>query len=113
MAGGIKLVTFPVSDVEASKEILRRLTGEEPYADSPYYVGFRVDDAEIGLVPGGREQGMTGPIPYWDVPDMTAALAELTAAGASVAQEPRDVGGGLLVATVTDGDGNVYGLRQA
>jgi predicted enzyme related to lactoylglutathione lyase len=36
----------------------------------------------------------------------------VTAAGATVKDEPRDVGGGRLVATVTDLDGNVLGLMQ-
>jgi predicted enzyme related to lactoylglutathione lyase len=36
----------------------------------------------------------------------------VTAAGAAVNDAPRDVGGGRLVATVTDADGNVLGLLQ-
>jgi len=39
-------------------------------------------------------------------------LAEVTAAGASVKEPARDVGGGRLVATVSDPDGNVLGLLQ-
>jgi predicted enzyme related to lactoylglutathione lyase len=39
-------------------------------------------------------------------------LAEVSAAGASVKEPVRDVGGGRLVATVTDPDGNVLGLLQ-
>jgi len=36
----------------------------------------------------------------------------VTAAGATVKELPRDVGGGRLVATVSDPDGNVLGLLQ-
>jgi hypothetical protein len=36
----------------------------------------------------------------------------VTAAGATVKEPAHDVGGGRLVATVTDPDGNVLGLRQ-
>jgi len=36
----------------------------------------------------------------------------VTAAGATVKEPARDVGGGRLVATVTDPDGNVLGLLQ-
>ena len=36
----------------------------------------------------------------------------MTAAGATVKEPPRDVGGGRLVATFTDPDGNVLGLVQ-
>ena len=41
-----------------------------------------------------------------------AELAEVTAAGAKVNEPAHDVGGGRLVATVTDPDGNVLGLLQ-
>jgi predicted enzyme related to lactoylglutathione lyase len=52
------------------------------------------------------------PVAYWHVPDIEAKLAEVTAAGATVREPVRDVGGGRLVATVTDPDGNVLGLLQ-
>jgi predicted enzyme related to lactoylglutathione lyase len=55
---------------------------------------------------------MTSPVAYWQVPDIEAKLAEVTAAGAAVKESPRDVGGGRLVATFTDPDGNVLGLVQ-
>jgi predicted enzyme related to lactoylglutathione lyase len=51
-------------------------------------------------------------VAYWHVPDIEAKLAEVTAAGATVKDPVRDVGGGRLVATVTDPDGNVLGLLQ-
>jgi predicted enzyme related to lactoylglutathione lyase len=66
----------------------------------------------IGLVPGGAQQGMSSPVAYRHVPDIEVKLAELTAAGASVKEPRRDVGGGRLVATFTDPDGNVLGLLQ-
>ena len=49
---------------------------------------------------------------YWHVPDLEAKLAEMTAAGAAVREPAHDVGGGRLVANVTDPDGNVLGLLQ-
>ena len=66
----------------------------------------------IGLVPGGGPQGMTSPVAYWHVPDIDAKLAEVTAAGAAVKEPAHDVGGGRLVATFTDPDGNVLKLLQ-
>jgi hypothetical protein len=53
-------------------------------------------------VPGGGPQGMTSPVACWHVPDIEAKLAEVTAAGATVKEPARDVGGGRPVATVTD-----------
>jgi predicted enzyme related to lactoylglutathione lyase len=46
------------------------------------------------------------------VSDIEAKLAEVTAAGGTVQEPARDVGGGRIVATVTDADGNVLGLAQ-
>jgi predicted enzyme related to lactoylglutathione lyase len=109
---GIKTVLHPVSDLAAAKAVYAALLGVPPSADASYYVGFEAAGQHIGLVPGGGRQGMTAPVAYWHVPDIEAKLAEVAAAGATVQEPPRDVGGGRLVATVTDPDGNVLGLLQ-
>ena len=109
---GVKTVLHPVSDLAAAKEVYTALLGVAPETDSPYYVGYEAEGQQIGLVPGGGPQGMTSPVAYWHVPDIEAKLAEVTAAGATVKEPPRDVGGGRLVATFSDHDGNVLGLIQ-
>jgi predicted enzyme related to lactoylglutathione lyase len=109
---GIKTVLHPVSDLAAAKPVYAALLGIQPQADSSYYVGFDAAGQHIGLVPGGGPQGMTSPVAYWHVSDIEAKLAEVTAAGATVKEPPRDVGNGRLVATFTDPDGNVLGLLQ-
>jgi len=109
---GIRTVLHPVSDLEAAKAVYTALLGVAPQADSPYYVGYDTDGQHIGLVPGGGRQGMTTPVAYWHVPDIEAKLAEVTAAGATVHEPAHDVGGGRLVATVSDPDGNMLGLLQ-
>jgi predicted enzyme related to lactoylglutathione lyase len=109
---GIQTVLHPVSDLAKAKEVYAALLGVPPQTDEPYYVGFEAAGQQIGLVPGGGQQGMTSLVAYWHVPDIEAKLAEVTAAGASVKEPAHDVGGGRLVATVTDPDGNVLGLLQ-
>jgi len=109
---GIKTVLHPVTDLAAAKPVYTALLGVEPMADAPYYVGYEAEGQQIGLVPGGAQQGMASPVAYWHVADIEAKLAEVTAAGAKVKESPRDVGGGRLVATFTDPDGNVLGLIQ-
>jgi len=109
---GIKTVLHPVSDLARAKAVYSALLGGTPEADGDYYVGFEAAGQHIGLVPGGGPQGMTSPVAYWHVADIEAKLAEVTAAGASVHEPAHDVGGGRLVATVTDPDGNVLGLLQ-
>ena len=109
---GIKTVLHPVSDLGTAKAVYAALLGVPPQVDESYYVGFEAAGQHIGLVPGGGPQGMTSPVAYWHVADIEAKLAEVTAAGAIVKEPARDVGGGRLVATVTDLDGNVLGLLQ-
>ncbi|GAA1368065.1 VOC family protein [Catellatospora chokoriensis] len=109
---GILTVLHPVSDLAAAKAVYTALLGMLPQTDSPYYVGFEAAGQQIGLVPGGGPQGMTSPVAYWHVADIEAKLAEVTAAGGTVKEPAHDVGGGRLVATFTDLDGNVLGLLQ-
>ena len=106
------LIVYPVRDLEAAKAVYTAMLGAEPYVDSPYYVGYRVGDLEVGLDPNGHRQGRTGPLPYRDVQDIESALKTLLAAGAKEVQPVRDVGGGKLVALIEDADGNVTGLAQ-
>ena len=107
---GVKTILHPVTDVEKAKPVYTALLGVEPIADAPYYVGYEADGQQIGLVPGGG--GMTSPVAYWHVADIEAKLAEVTAAGGALKEFPRDVGGGRLVATFSDPDGNILGLIQ-
>jgi predicted enzyme related to lactoylglutathione lyase len=109
---GIKTVLYPVSDLASAKAVYTALLGLPPQTDASYYVGFDAEGQHIGLLPGGGSPGMTGPVAYWHVPDIEAKLAEVTAAGATVKEPAHEVGGGRLVASVTDPDGNVLGLIQ-
>jgi predicted enzyme related to lactoylglutathione lyase len=109
---GIKTVLHPVSDVERAKVVYTALLGVAPQTDSPYYVGYDVAGQHIGLLPGGGPQGLTSPVAYWHVDDIEAKLADLTAAGATVKDPPSEVGGGRVVASVIDPDGNILGLIQ-
>jgi predicted enzyme related to lactoylglutathione lyase len=109
---GIKTVLHPVSDLAKAKPVYAALLGVEPMADAPYYVGFEAEGQQIGLVPNGGQQDMSSPVAFWHVADIEAKLADVTAAGAAVKEAPHDVGGGRLVATFTDPDGNVLGLLQ-
>ena len=109
---GFRTVLHPVSDVEKAKAVYAALLGVEPQTDSPYYVGFDVAGQHIGLLPGGGPQGLTSPVAYWHVDDIEAKVAEVTAAGATVKDAPNEVGGGRVVASVIDSDGNVLGLIQ-
>lgn len=108
----VGLIIYPASDVSKAKEFFSTLLGSEPYADAPYYVGFKAGDVEVGLVPQGAQQNPSGALAYVTVGDINAALATLVAAGAEKVQDVIDVANGLLVASIKDPDGTTIGLRQ-
>jgi predicted enzyme related to lactoylglutathione lyase len=113
MTVGVKTFIYPVKDLAKAKTLYRELLGVEPYMDEAYYVGFNAEGQDIGLDPHGHSQGMTGPVGYWHVDDIKRSLKALLDADAEAQQEVKDVGGGKLIASVKDTDGNVIGLIQS
>jgi len=112
MTAGLKTIVYPVKDLDGAKALFSALLGVEPYADEPYYVGFKDAGQDVGLDPNGHAKGMTGPVPYWHVSDIRARLAALREQGAELLQDVQDVGGGRLIASVKDTDGNPVGLVE-
>ena len=109
MNQGIKTIIYPVKDIARTKTVFSKFLGVEPYADQPYYVGFKIGDQDIGLVPKGNNAGITA---FYHVDDIKSSLRLLLDSGAEVQQDIKDVGGGALVASVIDVEGNFVGLRQ-
>jgi len=112
MNQGVKTILYPVRDIAQAKALFIALLGVAPFVENPNYVAFMVGDQQIGLVPGGHSNGMTGPVPQYHVDDLRATLQSLLDAGAQLQQDVRDVGGGKLSASVNDIDGNPIGLIQ-
>ena len=113
MTSGMRTILYPVKDLGAAKQLYGRLFGVAPTMDEAYYVGWNVDGQDVGLDPNGHSKGMTGPVGYWHVDDINESLSALLEAGAETQMPINDVGGGKLIATVKDTDGNVVGLLQA
>jgi predicted enzyme related to lactoylglutathione lyase len=109
MNKGIKTIIYPVKDVTQAKTLFRKLLEVEPYADQPYYIGFKIGDQDIGLVPNGHNAGMTA---FYHVDDIKNSLQILVDAGAEIIQDIKNVGGGRLIASVKDKDSNIIGLIQ-
>jgi len=102
-------VLYPVKDMTQSKTLFTKFLGVEPYADGPYYIGFKVDDQDIGLIPNSPEGGV---VAFFHVDDINNSLQVLVDAGATVIRNINDVGGGRLVASVKDTNDNIIGLVQ-
>ena len=106
---GANVIIFPAKNIDAAKKLFSTLLGVEPYADSPYYVGYMVGEQQVGLDPNGHTEGGRA---YWGVEDVVSTFEELLDAGAEPVEEPKDVGGGKMVATVRDANGNLIGLTS-
>ncbi len=109
MNKGIKTVLYPVKDIKQATTLFRKFLGIDPYAEQPYYVGFKVDDQDIGLVPDNPECGVAA---FYHVDDIKNSLQILVDGGANIIQDIKNVGGERLIATVKDKDGNIIGLVQ-
>ncbi len=108
---GLRTVGYYVSDLQKAKEYYTTVLGVAPYFDEPFYVGYNVAGYELGLMPfEDTDMEPRAAITYWGVDDVADAYANLLNAGAQPLNAPQDVGGGIVVAAVTDPMGNVFGV---
>jgi predicted enzyme related to lactoylglutathione lyase len=109
---GLRTVIYKAPDLERAKRWYRGMFDLTPYFDEPFYVGFNVGGFELGLDPDVKTQGPGpgGTVAYWRVADLRAALERVATSGAVIVSPLQDVGGGILVATVQDPFGNLFGL---
>ena len=113
MFTGLQTVMIHVDDMQKAKQWYTEVLGVKPYFDEPFYVGFSVHGYELGLHPAKTDVTKGGStFVYWGTKDAKAELARLVKLGAKVHQDVQDVGGGILVATVTDPWGNIFGVIQ-
>ncbi|WP_259016743.1 VOC family protein [Emticicia fluvialis] len=108
---GLRTATYKVGNLDEAKAWYSRVFETEPYFDQPFYVGYNIGGFELGLVPDEKNDGKTdGVVTYWGVADVEAVLATLLANGATLYEDPTDVGDGIKVAAAKDPWGNVVGV---
>jgi predicted enzyme related to lactoylglutathione lyase len=109
---GLRTAGYKVTDLAKAKEWYANILGIQPYFDEPFYVGFNVAGYELGLQPAeeGDAPGEPGMVVYWGVEDVQTAYHELLHNGATMLEEPTDVGGDIMVASVKDPWGNAFGV---
>jgi len=111
MFHGLRTTIYQVSDLPQATEWYTQVLGFGPYFNQPFYVGFSVGGYELGLQANAPATGaVENVVAYWGVDDVEAALVRLTGLGAAVHAAPMDVGEGIIVATVRDPFGNVFGV---
>lgn len=108
---GLRTAIYLVSDLEKAKNWYADVLGFPPYFDEPFYVGFEVSGYELGLIPeeGSSAKGENIQV-YWGVENVEETYKVLIEKGATTHEEPHDVGGGIVVATVKDPWENIFGI---
>jgi len=114
MFKGLRTAIYYADDMEATKAWYQRALGIAPYFESPQYVGFEVGGFELGLDRGSipTTEQPAGALVYWGVDSIDEALKHLIALGAKEHLATFDAGEGILLATVIDPFGNVFGVIQ-
>ncbi len=109
---GLRTATYLAPDLAGAKAWYTEVLGFGPYFDEPFYVGFNVQGFELGLLPDQSKQVGDGHVAYWGVEDAAAAYVRLLSLGALAHEAVQDVGEGVLIGSVRDPFGNVFGIVQ-
>jgi predicted enzyme related to lactoylglutathione lyase len=109
---GLRTVVYSVNDLAKAKDWYTHAFRTAPYFDEPFYVGFSIGGYELGLVPEEQNNATKGTniITYWGVDDVDREYQRLLAAGGLTHEAPHNVGGEIVVASVLDPWGNLFGL---
>lgn len=108
---GLRTLGYKVPDLAKAKEWYANILGIQPYFDEPFYVGFNVAGYELGLIPDEGKLVCGDNIQvYWGVENVQQQYDRLLTAGATEHEKPTDVGDNIVVATVKDPWGNIFGI---
>lgn len=109
---GLRTTIYKVPDLSKAKEWYSKAFETTPYFDEPYYVGFNIGGFELGLQPTETliKENVENVVSYWGVEDIEECYNKLINLGATEHEQPFNVGGDIVTATVKDPFGNLIGL---
>lgn len=109
---GLRTVIYRVDELKKATKWYSKVFDTTPYFEEPFYVGFNIAGYELGLEPvekGSIDIG-SNEISYWGVNDVDKSYQRMLDHGATSHEEPQNVGGEIVTASVTDPWGNVIGI---
>jgi len=109
---GLRTASYKVGDIVKAKEWYSKAFKTNPYFDETFYIGFNIGGYELGLMSeeNSTTEKIESCVALWGVEDINEAYNHFLKCGAATFEEPRNVGGELMVATVKDPWGNIIGL---
>jgi lactoylglutathione lyase len=113
MIQGLRTTIYKVGNLERAKNWYSDVLNVEPYFDEPFYVGFNIGGFELGLDPDVEGLALGNNVQvYWGVEDAKKSFEELLTKGATIHSAPSNVGGEIVVASVFDPFGNIFGIIE-
>ena len=109
---GLRTTVYNVSNLSEAKKWYSRAFKTKPYFDESFYVGFNIMGYELGLLPQEQkdENKGTNTLSYWGVENILEVYDHLIQLGATEHENPNNVGGELMVASVFDPWQNLIGI---
>ncbi|MDN5214781.1 VOC family protein [Fulvivirgaceae bacterium BMA12] len=109
---GLRTTIYKVPDIQKAKAWYAKAFQTQPYFDEVFYVGFNIGGFELGLLPDetpsdGKSENV---LSYWGVDDIEKEFLRFIELGATEYENPTNVGGEIVVASVKDPWGNVVGI---
>lgn len=106
---GLRTTVYKVNDLSEAKSWCSKAFKMKPYFDEVFYVGFNIKGYELGLLPDDNVKG-DNVMSYWGVEDIHKSYKHFIDIGATKHEEPNNVGGDLMVASVYDPWKNIIGI---
>lgn len=109
---GLRTAVYKVNDLSAAKDWYSEVFQTKPYFDEPFHVGYNIGGYELGLQPDevSATEKTGNVLIYWGVDNIEEEFNRFIKAGASMHEEPTNVGGEIIIGSVKDPWGNVIGL---
>ncbi len=109
---GLRTAVYKTNELTKAKKWYSKAFDTSPYFDEDFYVGFTIGGYELGLLPETEppSRKTDSVIAYWGVDDINKTFSHLIECGAVTHEEPTNVGGDLMAASVIDPWGNVIGI---
>ena len=108
---GLRTTIYKVFDLTDAKDWYTKVFQVPPYFEEEFYVGFNIAGYELGLQPEYLvTEKHDAVVSYWGVENVEAEFNRILELGATAHEEPQNVGGDIMVATLKDPWHNVIGL---
>ncbi len=116
----IRQIAIPVTEIVEATRFYRDVLGMRHLFDAPPQLSFfdcgGVQLMLSGPAASGKDAETQHPILYYDVADIKATHAKLSAAGAATIEQPHVIarmgGREIWIGFVSDGQGNMVGLMS-